>query len=118
MASELTLDEVERIATLARLALDQDEKVRLAGELSRILDFAGQISALDTRDVQPNARFLGLGPVEREDVPLPSLSREAALSNAPEVSSSLFTVPRMTPQRATPAGNGPADRGASSGRRR
>jgi len=117
MASELTLDEVERIATLARLALGPEEKVRLAGELSRILDFASQISALDTRDVQPTASFLGLGPVEREDAPLPSLSREEALANAPEVSSDLFTVPRMTPQRVGPVGDRPTDRGASRSRR-
>ena len=117
MASELTLDEVERIATLARLALGPEEKRRLAGDLGRILEFAGQISALDTRDAQSSANFLGLEPVEREDVPLPSLSREDALSNAPEVSSALFTVPRITPQPVTSDGDRPAGRDASGGRR-
>jgi len=117
MASELTVGEVERIATLARLALGPEEKIRLAGELSRILDFAGQISALDTRDVPPNAGFLGLDPVEREDAPRPSLSCEDALSNAPDVFSALFTVPRMTPHRVAPAGEGTEDRGGSGGRR-
>lgn len=95
MALYLTPDEVERIARLARLALRKEEKARLAHELGRILDFAAQISTLDTRDVPPGAGFLGLGSVEREDAPLPSLSREEAMANAPEVSSALFTVPRV-----------------------
>jgi len=115
MSSDLPPDEVERIATLARLALDRDEKARLAGDLGRILDFAGQISALETGDVAPHASFLGVEAVEREDVPRPSMSRDDALANAPEVSSHLFTVPRMAPRRGSRDGD-PASGGASGGR--
>ena len=95
MASPLTPAEVDWIATLARLALSEEEKARLAAELGRILEFAGQISSLDTTGVPTTAAFLGVEPTEREDTPRPSLPLEEALANAPETSSNLFTVPRV-----------------------
>ena len=101
MASNLTAGEVDRIARLARLALDEEEKARLRHELSRILDFAAQIAELDTRDVPPHPEFLGLVPVEREDTPRPSLPRDEALANAPAAAGDLFTVPRMAPGRGS-----------------
>lgn len=92
------MDEVDRVATLAHLALADEEKTRLSAELGRILDFASQISALDTRDVPPTALFLEVEPVEREDEARPCLPREEALANAPEVASHLITVPRVPGQ--------------------
>ena len=95
MASDLTPADVERIAALARLSLSGEESTQLARDLGRILEFARQIAALDTRSVSASAAFLGVEPLEREDVPRTGLTTQEALANAPEVVGGLFVVPRV-----------------------
>jgi aspartyl-tRNA(Asn)/glutamyl-tRNA(Gln) amidotransferase subunit C len=93
MSDVLGPGEVERIATLARLSLSDDEKALYARQLTRILDYARQIAALDTSGVSPTARVDEGAAAERPDEPRPSLPREAALQNAPESLAGLFVVP-------------------------
>jgi len=92
---ELTLDEVERIAMLARLALSDDEKALYAAQLARILDFARQVAELEEEATEPVPGGLDAAPVERSDAPRPSLERGQALANAPDSSSGLFRVPKV-----------------------
>ena len=61
MAERITRADVEHVAQLARLALNEQEIVSLSEELGAILDYAAQVSALDTRDVPPTAHPLPLG---------------------------------------------------------
>ena len=65
--SELTRADVEHVAQLARLALDDDELERSPRELGAILDHAAQVSALDTAGVPPTAHPLPLVNVLRAD---------------------------------------------------
>ena len=95
MPDDLTVTDVERIATLARLALTDDEKSLYARQLTRILDYARQVAEFDTRDVPPTASVLDSVQSERPDIARPSLDRQAALSNAPDAASGLFRVPRV-----------------------
>jgi aspartyl-tRNA(Asn)/glutamyl-tRNA(Gln) amidotransferase subunit C len=95
MPDDLTIGDVERIAALARLALTDDEKARYARQLTRVLEYARQIADLDTRDVPPTSSVLDDIPLERPDTARPSLSLDAALSNAPDAASGLFRVPRV-----------------------
>ena len=53
MAERITRGDVEHVAQLARLALDEDEIVSLTKELGAIVDYAAQVSALDTSAVPP-----------------------------------------------------------------
>lgn len=94
MPHEIDLDEVERIARLAHLALSDAEKALYARQLTRILDYARQVAALDTRGVSPTARAADAGALERPDAARPSLPRDAALRNAPDTMAGLFLVPR------------------------
>jgi aspartyl-tRNA(Asn)/glutamyl-tRNA(Gln) amidotransferase subunit C len=50
----LSLEEVEHIAELAKLALTDEEKSRFREQLSSILDYANSLQALDTSDIPPN----------------------------------------------------------------
>jgi aspartyl-tRNA(Asn)/glutamyl-tRNA(Gln) amidotransferase subunit C len=95
MAHELTRAEVERIAGLARLALTDEERTVYAGQLARILDYAGQVAELDTRGIPPTASVLDEGSVERPDEVRASLGRDRALANAPDAAAGLFRVPRV-----------------------
>lgn len=63
----ITTQEVERIAALARIALNSQEKITLAGELSAILDFVNQLALLDTRGIAPLTGGTNLVQVIRPD---------------------------------------------------
>ena len=95
MLDDLTVGDVERIATLARLALTDEEKALYARQLTRILEYARMVGELDTREVPPTSSVLDETPLERPDTVRPSLEREAALANATDAASGLFRVPRM-----------------------
>jgi aspartyl-tRNA(Asn)/glutamyl-tRNA(Gln) amidotransferase subunit C len=85
-------DEVVRIAKLAHLHLDEQEIDRMAGELTAILGYVGQLSELDLEGVVPTAHG-ELGAVElRADVPGDSLEREAVLAEAPKTAAGAFAV--------------------------
>jgi aspartyl-tRNA(Asn)/glutamyl-tRNA(Gln) amidotransferase subunit C len=95
MAERITRAEVEHVAQLARLALDEQEIVALTGELAAILDHAAQVSALDTSDVPPTAHPLPIVNVFRVDAVRPVLSRDEVLAAAPEAQEKRFRVPRI-----------------------
>ena len=69
MARPITRADVEHVAQLARLALDDDEVERFTRELGVILEHAEQVAALDTHDVPPTAHPLPLANVLRADAP-------------------------------------------------
>ena len=87
--------DVEHVATLSRLALTDDEIEQLIGELGAILDYAAELSALDTADVPPTAHPLPLVNVFRPDDPRPGLDRDEVLAEAPAAEDGQFRVPRI-----------------------
>ena len=95
MAEQLTLDQVSRVAFLARLELSQDEKAHLTTDLNGILGQFERLQELDTEGVPPTSHSLPLQNVFREDVVLPSLPRDAATANATEKRDGNFIVPQI-----------------------
>ena len=95
MAERITRAEVEHVARLARLALSDDEITALTDELGAILEHAAQVSALDTRDVEPTAHPLPLVNVVRPDVARPGVPRDEVLAAAPATEDNRFRVPRI-----------------------
>ena len=97
LPERLTLQDVNRIADLARLELSDDEKTLFLRQLAEVLDYADQIQLIDTTGILPSAAGLIDVPVDRPDDPQPSLPNADALSNAPDASrqTGLFGVPRM-----------------------
>lgn len=92
----LSRKDVERIADLARLELTDAELDLFTRQLGDILTYVEQIRALDTAGVPPTSHVLNR-PVDRDDVPGPTLTRDDLLSNAPDASqeAALFKVPRV-----------------------
>jgi len=88
----LTLEDVEHIATLARLGLAAEEKERFREQLSTILDHFASLQRLDTSGIPPTATVLPLRNVMREDEARPSLPREDVLANAPDAAEGCFRV--------------------------
>ncbi len=88
--------EVDYVARLARLTLEPDEKERMAGQLSDILDTARQIQELDTSGIEPTSHVIDLPAVLREDETRPSLTLNYVLQNAPRRQKDFFRVPSIT----------------------
>ena len=93
--SRLTRADVEHVATLARLALTDDEIEHFTAQLEVILEHAAQIAALDTSDVPPTAHPLPVVNVLRADAVRPSLPRDEVLAMAPAAEDGRFRVPRI-----------------------
>lgn len=91
----LSPDEVNRIAHLARLAIDQDQVTAYARDLSGILDFIAALSAVETRDVPPMAHPLDQVQRLRADAVTESDQRAAFQAIAPKVDAGLYLVPKV-----------------------
>jgi aspartyl-tRNA(Asn)/glutamyl-tRNA(Gln) amidotransferase subunit C len=93
--SKLGIDEVNRIARLARIGLTPDEVATMTTELEAILGFVEQLQAVDIDGVEPTDQVTGLVDVWREDEVQPSLDRDQLLANAPAQQNGYFKVKRV-----------------------
>ena len=96
---EITKQEVEKVAKLARLEITEAEKAAFAKQLSQILTHVETLKQYDTAGIEPTATVLGQVNVFREDVGQPSLPVEQALANAPEREADGFAVPKIIEER-------------------
>ncbi len=76
--------EVEHVARLARLSLDEAELERMREQLSAILQYIDKLRALNTDAIEPTAHAVPLVNVMREDEVEPCFPREEMLVNAPD----------------------------------
>jgi aspartyl-tRNA(Asn)/glutamyl-tRNA(Gln) amidotransferase subunit C len=97
MPASFSRSQIEAIAALAHLRLDDDEVDLYARQLGDILEYANQVQNIDTTGVAPTASVVVEHEADRADVVRPSLDRAAALANAPDASldAGLFRVPRV-----------------------
>lgn len=91
----VTNDDVRYVADLARLQFSDEETEKMAGEMSKILDFMETLEEVDTRDVEPLEHVIELEYRFRNDKTEESLSHEMALKNAPDADTDYFRVPRV-----------------------
>ena len=91
----VTVKDVEYVAALARLSLDDSEKQMFTHQLNEILAYVEQLNRLDTSKVKPLDHVIDLTDVMRDDAVTPSLRREDALRNAPDATEKFFRVPSV-----------------------
>lgn len=94
-AMSVTAADVHYLARLARLRFSEEEEQRLAGEMSRMLDYVDQLAELDTAGVPPMTHVLDLANVFREDEPAARITHDDALRNAPDADADYFRVPKV-----------------------
>jgi aspartyl-tRNA(Asn)/glutamyl-tRNA(Gln) amidotransferase subunit C len=96
MADPFSRGDVERVARLARLALNAEEKDLFARQLAGILAYAEQIQRVPTEGVEPTSHA-GNTAMLRDDEVRASLPRDASLAAAPDADAAagLFKVPRV-----------------------
>ena len=93
--NELSIQEVEKVAKLARLRLNEDEITLYAGQLSSILEHIMELEKLDVEGVEPMAHPIPLNNRLDEDIPAEAMPVEALLGNAPEVVEPFISVPKV-----------------------
>ena len=89
----LTPEEVEHIALLARLELTTAEKELYREQLSSILDHVALLQKLDTNHILPTSSVLPPRSRLREDEIKTGLSKGQVLRNAPDENRGQFRVP-------------------------
>ena len=87
--------EVQKVAYLARLSIDDNSVEATTGTIGKILDLVDQMQAINTSDVEPLANPLDATQRLREDVVSEPNQREQLQSCAPAVEEGLFLVPRV-----------------------
>ena len=91
----LTREEARWVAHLARLDLTDEELATLTPQLSAILDYMQQLQQINTDGVEPLAHPLPVHNVFRADEPIPSLTVDDALANAPRRLGDFYGVPAV-----------------------
>ncbi|MBI4650294.1 Asp-tRNA(Asn)/Glu-tRNA(Gln) amidotransferase subunit GatC [Candidatus Desantisbacteria bacterium] len=91
----ITINETEKIARLARLEINEDEKEIFTKQLTDILKYIEKLNNLNTDNITPTAHILPITNVYREDNPESSLPQEKVLVLAPEKEKGCFKVPKV-----------------------
>ena len=91
----LTLEQVKRIAHLARIEISDDEALTTQGHLNGIFQLIEQMQAVDTTGVEPMAHAQDVSQRLRDDVVSETDRRAAYLAVAPETEAGLYLVPKV-----------------------
>ena len=84
--------DIDHVAKLANLNLDEKEKKLLSTELAQILDYVGQIESVETKNTQPTFNVSSNKNTQRPDIVAKSLTQEEALSNAKSTKNGSFVT--------------------------
>jgi aspartyl-tRNA(Asn)/glutamyl-tRNA(Gln) amidotransferase subunit C len=101
--SDVTIEDVRRVAELANLELTPEEEPRMQRDLNSILGHIAELSELDTSSVPPMAQVGEVigggifvhGETLRVDAVQPSVDRAAVMTSAPETDGRFFKVPKV-----------------------
>ena len=86
---------VHRIASLARLAITEEEAEQLEKELSGIFDWVAQLDELDTSAVEPMTRVADISMRLRKDEVTDGFYADEIVKNAPKGDDHYFVVPKI-----------------------
>ncbi len=89
--------DLQYVASLARLELDDSEIDSLTGQMNEIISFVEKINSLDTSSCSPSAHVLDISNQMRDDVVKQSSIEtiEKILENAPHRQDTFIAVPRI-----------------------
>ena len=93
--SLISSGDVEYVAKLAHLHLDETEKKDMETKLGSILGYMQQLQQIDTSGVEATTHVLPLANVFREDIVGETLDTEKALAQAPERDGNYYKVPKI-----------------------
>ncbi len=91
----LNLEQVRRVAQLARLEISDAEAEHTLGQLNRIFTLIEEMQAVDTTGVEPMAHAQDVAQRLREDRVCETDRRAAFQAVAPETEAGLYLVPKV-----------------------
>jgi aspartyl-tRNA(Asn)/glutamyl-tRNA(Gln) amidotransferase subunit C len=91
----ISRQDIEKVALLARLQLNDDELATMTGQLAQIVAYVDLLTEVDTEGVEPMAHAVEVTNVLEGDAVRPSLPRDAALANAPHHDERGYLVPAV-----------------------
>lgn len=91
----LTRTDVEKIARLARLAMNGQDIQSAQTQLNNIFGLIAEMQAVDTKGVEPMSHSQNLAQRLREDIVTEANQREAFQAVAPQVEQGLYLVPQV-----------------------
>ncbi len=92
---KITREQVQHVATLARLSLSDDEVATFTGQMGDILAYVEKLNELNTDGIVPTSHAVPMENAFRDDVVRPSIGVEKALANAPDRIADFFRVPKV-----------------------
>ncbi len=94
--TELTREDILKLARLARLSLSEDEIAEYSTELTQILQYVDLLQAVDVTGLKPTNQITGLTNISREDVIVDyGYSPEDLRANLPDIEEGQIKVKRM-----------------------
>jgi len=87
--------DIEKIAVLARIRVDDEQISALEKDLGNILELVNQLGAANTDQIEPMSHPLDAVQRLRSDVVTETNQREAFQAIAPAIDSGLYLVPRV-----------------------
>ena len=91
----LTITDVEKVAKLSRLALNDEQKQRTLKELNGIFEMIAKMQAVNTDGVEPLSHPIEFAQRLRDDSVTEPECREAYQAGAPQVEQNLYIVPKV-----------------------
>ncbi len=91
----ISREDIEKVAVLARIRVDDEQVSALENDLGNILDLVDQLSAADTDAVEPLAHPLDAVQRLRPDEVTETNQRTAFQAIAPATENGLYLVPRV-----------------------
>ena len=91
----LTLDDVKRVAHLARIAINDDEAQSTQTQLAGIFKLIGEMEAVDVSNIAPMSHAQDVVQRLRDDAVTEPNLRESFQAVAPHVEAGLYLVPRV-----------------------
>lgn len=91
----IDVDQVRKVANLARLDLSESEEEQFTEQLNGILEYVQQLDELDTVDVPPTTRAIEVSNITRPDQIEVFAERESILESAPDREADFFKVPKI-----------------------
>ena len=93
--AQISREEVQHLAHLARLEMTDEETAHYAEQLSAIVDAVARVSDVAAQDIPPTSHPIPVTNVFREDVAKPGLPRDEVAAAAPSWEDDRFKVPRI-----------------------
>ena len=93
--TKITKEEVEKVAHLARLELNEDEITNHAEQLEKILEYIKQLEKIDTEDIPCTTRAIEVINVLRKDERKDSDCTQEILELGPSREDKYFKVPKI-----------------------